>query len=165
MAAPRERLVDMLAGGVVFALAAGAFLAASAEPPPLYDPLGAGTAPMVVAAILAALALLLMIRTALGLRVAASQQSLILGLDGQAGGGYRLRPWLAAFVMLATTFYAAVLTAGASFGLSTAVFLFVLGVAMGDRSPRQAAIALAVAAIGAAGIDTVFTRLLMVPPP
>jgi hypothetical protein len=42
------------------------------------------------------------------------------------------------------------------------LFLFVLGAAMGDRSRRHAAIAAAVAVIGAVAIDTVFSRLLLV---
>jgi hypothetical protein len=162
MARNLERLTDLVAGGVVLAFAAGMHLAARAEPPALYDPLGSGTAARYVSLVLGALALILLLTASFGMRVAQSQQSLIVGLDGQTDGDYALRPWLAAFVMVATAGYAALLTAGVPFRWSTMLFLFVLGAAMGDRSRRHAAIAAAVAVIGAVAIDTVFSRLLLV---
>ncbi len=162
MSRDRERLVDAIAGGVVFAIAAAMWLAARAEPPPGYDPLGSGRAPMVVSTALALLALVLIAKAALGLRVAQSQQSMIVGLDGAAQGDYALRPGLAVFAMLATLAYVGALAAGLGFRWSTMLFLAGLGGAMCDRSPRQLAIAAAIAVIGGFGIDFLFTRLLLV---
>ncbi len=158
----RERLVDAISGGVVLAIAAAMWLAARAEPPPGYDPLGSGTAPLVVSTILGVLAFVLIAKAVLGARIAQSQQSMIVGLDGAAQGDYALRPGLAGFAMLATFAYAAALAIGIPFRWSTMLFLLALGGAMGDRTPRQLAIAGVIAVIGGVGIDLLFTRLLLV---
>ena len=135
------------------------------EPPATYDPLGSGTAPLWVAGALGLLSLLLLVKALLGMRIAQSQQSLIVGLDDDAPPDYALRPGLAAFTMAATVAYAGALAAGLGFLWSTIAFLAALGVAMCDRSPRQLAVAGTIAVIGGVGIDALFRKLLLVPLP
>ncbi len=160
--ARRRRRVDALAAAVVLVVAVGVFFAARREPKALYDPFGPGTAPMAVSAALAVLAIVLLVRALLGLRVGQSAQSLILGLDGAPPDDYRLRPELALVSFVATVLFVAAMSAGLPFLWSTLAFLFVLGAAMTDRKPRSIAIAAAVAVVGAVTIDFLFRRILLV---
>jgi len=160
--ASRRRRVDALSAVVVLAVAIGVFVAARREPKALYDPFGPGTAPMAVSAALAVLAVVLLVRALLGLRIGQSAQSLILGLDGAAPEDYRLRPELALVSFVATVLFVAAMGFGLPFLWSTLVFLFVLGAAMTDRKPRSIGIALAVAVVGAVAIDALFRRILLV---
>lgn len=160
--ANRQRRVDAFAAVVVLAVAAGVFFAARLEPKALYDPFGPGTAPMAVSVALAVLAIVLLGRALLGLRVGQSAQSLILGLDGAAREGYRLRPDLAVAAFATTVLFTGAISAGAPFVWSTLAFLFVLGTLMTDRRPRSIATSAVVAAIGAIAIDVLFRRILLV---
>jgi putative tricarboxylic transport membrane protein len=163
--ARRGRAVDAAAALVVLAIAGAFLVAARREPPPLYDPLGPGTLPALVAALLAMLALVLLARALLGLAVGQSTQSLVLGLDGVAADDYRLRPGLAAFCLVALAAYAAAIELRLPFAWSSFAFLAALGGAMAWPRRRLALVALAVAAIGAVAIDLLFRRFLHVPLP
>lgn len=160
--ASRSRRVDALAAVVVLVVATGVFFAARREPKALYDPFGPGTAPMAVSAVLALLAIVLLVRALLGLRIGQSAQSLILGLDGAPPEEYRLRPELALISFVATVLFVAAMASGLPFLWSTLTFLFALGAAMTDRKPRSIGIALAVAVVGAIAIDFLFRRILLV---
>lgn len=160
--ASRRRRVDALSAIVVLVVAVGVFFAARREPKALYDPFGPGTAPMAVSAALALLAIVLLVRALLGLRIGQSAQSLILGLDGAPPAAYRLRPGLAVVTFVATVLFVAAMAAGLPFLWSTLAFLFALGAAMTDRRPRSIAIAAVVTVVGAVAIDFLFRRILLV---
>ncbi|MBM3549131.1 MAG: hypothetical protein FJX54_19505 [Alphaproteobacteria bacterium] len=157
-----RRRIDALAALVVLVVAVVVFFAARREPAPLYDPFGPGTAPMAVSAALAFLAVILLVRTLVGLRVGQSAQSLILGLGGSAPADYRLRPDLALITFVASILFVAAMSAGLPFLWSALAFLLVLGGALSDRRPRSLLIAAAVAVIGAILIDVLFRRVLFV---
>ncbi|MBM3534792.1 MAG: hypothetical protein FJX60_17325 [Alphaproteobacteria bacterium] len=157
-----RRRVDALAAIIVLVFAVVVFLAARREPPPLYDPFGPGTAPMAVSAVLAFLAVILLVRALLGLRIGQSAQSLILGLDGSAPADYRLRPDLAAITFATSLTFIGAMGLGLPFLWSTMAFLFVLGACLSDRKPRSLAIAAAVAVVGAVAVDALFRRILLV---
>ncbi len=159
--ADRRRRVDALAAVVVLAIATGVFFAARLEPKALYDPFGPGTAPMAVSVALAGLAIVLLARALLGLRVGQSAQSLILGLGGAVPEDYRLRPDLAVAAFATTVCFAGAISAGAPFLWSTVAFLFVLGTLMTDRRPRSIAMSAVVAVVGSVAIDTLFRRILL----
>lgn len=159
----RERRTDAVLGGVMLAVALVTFWQARKLPPAPFDPLGPKTFPLYLCAVLAVLALILLARVALGLRVGRSRVSLILGVGGEAPTDYRLRPGLAAFTFAWTAAYTAALTfTPVSFLVACIVYMGVLGLAMCDRSRRQAGMALAVALIGGLAIDYTFTRIFVV---
>lgn len=162
MTPARARAVDAVAGALLLGFAGTMAWAARREPPPGFDPLGSGTAPLWVAGALGLLSAVLLAKALLGLHVAQSQQSLIVGLDGEAPPDYALRPWLAAFVMVATIAYAGALSFGAGFLGASVAFLAILGLAMCERTPRQMGAAAAIAVIGGVAIDALFRRLLLV---
>ena len=165
MTPARARAVDAIAGTLLLAFAGVMAWAARREPPPGFDPLGSGTAPLWVAGALGLLSATLLARALLGLRVAHAQQSLIVGLDAGTPTDYALRPRLAAFVMVTTVGYAAALSLGVGFLPATIAFLAILGLAMGERRPGRMAAAVAIAVVGGGGIDTLFRKLLQVPLP
>jgi len=158
----RRRNLDALAALVVLAIAVVVFLAARREPAPLYDPFGPGTAPMAISVALAILAVILLVRALLGLRIGQSAQSLILGLDGAAPAEYRLRPDLALITFVTSVLFVAAMNADLPFLWSAMAFLLVLGAALSDRRPRSLVMAAAVAVIGAIAIDALFRRVLLV---
>jgi hypothetical protein len=160
--ASRQRRVDALAAAVVLAVAVVMFFAARREPKAFYDPFGPGTAPMAVSVGLAVLAIVLLIRALLGVRIGQSAQSLVLGLDGAPPADYRLRPELAFVTFATTSLFVAAMAAGLPFLWSTLAFLFILGAAMTDRRPRSIGIAAVVAIVGAVAIDALFRRILLV---
>jgi hypothetical protein len=160
---PNERRADAVLGVAMLAVAALTWWEARKLPPAPFDPLGPKSFPIWLGGLLAALAIVLLARLALGLAVGRSTTSLVLGVGGEAPVEYRLRPGLAVFAFAATVVYAAVLTFTAvSFLYSTIAYMALLGWAMCDRSPRQRALAVAVAAIGGAAIHYTFTRIFVV---
>jgi hypothetical protein len=158
-----ERRADAVLGLVMLAIAAITWWEARKLPPAPFDPLGPKTFPIWLSYVLAGLALVLLARLALGLRIGQSTTSLVLGVGGDAPAEYRLRPGLAVFAFAWTVAYTAVLTfAPVSFLYPTIAYMAGLGWAMSDRSLRQAAIAAAVAVIGGAAIHFMFTRIFVV---
>jgi len=158
----RRSAADVVFALAVMAVAAATWREASTLPPPLYDPLGPGSVPTWLCMALLALGGILLVRAALGRRIGQATQSLILGVSDGAPTDYRLRPLLAVLGFALTVAYVAALGAGMRFLWSTMAFLAALGIAMGDRSRRQVAIALAVAAVGAVAIDYLFRRVFVV---
>jgi hypothetical protein len=161
-----ERRTDLVGAVAVLAVAGIVFAAAWQEPPARYDPLGPGTMPLWVSGALAALALVLLIRAALGLKIGQAAQSMILGMgEADAPTDYRLRPGLAVFAYAATIAYVAALTFGLPFLWVTLVFLGGLGLAMawGKRElyPWIAGAAIA----GAVAVEYLFRTILRVPLP
>ena len=157
-----ERRVDAAAAALLMVVSGGFFAAAWREPAALYDPLGPGTAPMGVAALLFCLSATLLLRAVRGQRVGQSGQRLILGLDGAAPEDYRLRPGLALTCFLATCGFAASIALGLPFLWSTMAFLAGLGSALADFRPRPSAWAIGVGVVGALAIDHLFRRILLV---
>lgn len=159
----KSRRADATLGVAMLAVALLIWWEARKLPPSPFDPLGPKSFPIWLSYALAALSIVLLVRVALGLRVGQSTVSLVLGVGGDAPAEYRLRPGLAAFVFACTLAYAAVLTfTPLSFLWSTIAYMAVLGWAMSDRSPRQTALAVAVATIGGAAIFYTFTRIFVV---
>lgn len=158
-----ERRADAVLGVVMLAVAALTWWEARKLPPAPFDPLGPKTFPIWLSYVLAALAILLLARLALGLDVGRSTTRLILGVGDEAPTAYRLRPGLAVFAFAWTVAYTAALTVTpVSFLVATIVYMAALGWAMSDRSPRQAATAAAIAVIGGAAINYTFTKIFVV---
>lgn len=153
---------DIVFALVVLAIAGVVWREAGRAPPPLYDPLGPGTGPAWICGALAVLALVILGRALLGLKIGQSTQSLILGVGEDAAGDYRLRPALALFCFAATIAYAAALTLSVTFLWATMGFLAVVGVAMGNRSRSHVIVALAIAVAGAVAINALFRKVFII---
>lgn len=159
----KERRVDAIAALVALAVAGVVWWEASALPPAPFDPLGPGTIPVWLCYVLAVLALVMLGRLALGLRIGQSTTTMIMGISGEAPTEYRLRPGLAVFSFVWTVAYTAVLTfTPLGFLAATIVYMAGLGWAMCDRTPRQTVISLAVAVIGGFVIHYTFTKIFVV---
>lgn len=159
----KERRVDAIAALVALAVAGVVWWEASGLPPAPFDPMGPKTVPMWLSYALATLALIVLGRLALGLRVGQSTTSMILGVGGEAPTDYRLRPGVAVFSFLWLIAYTSALTfTPVTFLVATVVYLAVLGWAMSDRSRRHTVIALVVALVGGLAINYTFTRIFVV---
>jgi hypothetical protein len=160
-----ERRKDLIGAIVVLAVAGIGFGAAWREPPALYDPLGPGTVPLWVSGALGVLALVLLIRAALGLKIGQATQSMILGMGEEAPTDYRLRPGLAVFAYIATIAYVAALTFGLPFPWSTLAFLGGLGLAMAWGKRELYPWIVGAAIFGTLAVDYLFRTILRVPLP
>ena len=150
MAGERERKLDAIGGAVVVAIAATMYVAASKEPPAFCDPLGPGTIPMAVSALLGLLGLVLLGRALLGWRTGQATQAMILGLGSDETVDYALRPGLAAFCFAMAAAYTLALEFAVPFVWATFVFLFVSGAAMAGFKRRETAWVLAASIAGTA---------------
>jgi hypothetical protein len=160
--AAKERELDAIGGAVVVAIAAIMYVAASREPPAFYDPLGPGSIPMAVSALLGLLGLVLLGRAVLGWRTGQATQAMILGLGSDESVDYALRPGLAAFCFAMTAAYTMALEFKVPFMWATFVFLFVSGAAMAGFKRRETAWVLA-ASIAGTGISVyLFQHVLQV---
>jgi putative tricarboxylic transport membrane protein len=160
-----ERRKDLIGALAILAVAGIAFGAAWREPPALYDPLGPGTVPLWVAGALAILALVLLIRAALGLKIGQATQSMILGMGEDTPADYRLRPGLAVFAYAATIAYVAALSFGLPFLWSTLAFLAGLGLAMAWGKTALYPWIVGAAVVGALAVEYLFATVLRVPLP
>lgn len=160
-----ERRKDLIGAIVVLVVAGIGFGAAWREPPALYDPLGPGTVPLWVSGALGVLALVLLIRAALGLKIGQATQSMILGMGEEAPTDYQLRPGLAVFAYVATIAYVAALSFGLPFLWSTIAFLGGLGLAMAWGKTALYPWILGAAVVGAWAIEYLFRVVLRVPLP
>ena len=147
---------------VVLAIAAAAFAVAYREPPPLYDPLGPGTAPMVVSGLLGFFGFILLARAVFGMKTGQASQAMIFGLGTDADADYPLRPGLAAFCFAATGVYTAAIAIGIPFFWSTFAFLAVSGVAMANFRRNLSAWVLVASAVGAFAAEYLFRTVLLV---
>lgn len=149
-AAQRHRRADAAFAVVVMAIAALAFTEAQKLPPSRFDPLGAGSFPLAIAGMLFVAAALALVLALAGRGLGRAETALIVGLD-EAG---RRRPGLAALAFLCVCAYAAALQwSHVGYFPATAVLIAVLGIAMGPRTPRSLAVALAVG-VGVSGTLT-----------
>ena len=162
MAGDRERKLDAIGGAVVVAIAATMYVAASKEPPAFYDPLGPGTIPMAVSALLGLLGLVLLGRALLGWRTGQATQAMILGLGSDETVDYALRPGLAAFCFAMAAAYTLALEFAVPFVWATFVFLFVSGAAMAGFKRRETAWVLAASIAGTAISVYLFQHVLQV---
>lgn len=162
MAGERERKLDAIGGAVVVAIAATMYVAASKEPPAFYDPLGPGTIPMAVSALLGLLGLVLLGRALLGWRTGQATQAMILGLGSDETVDYALRPGLAAFCFAMAAAYTLALEFAVPFVWATFVFLFVSGAAMAGFKRRETAWVLAASIAGTAISVYLFQHVLQV---
>lgn len=155
--------MDAIVALVALAVAGATWWEARRLPPAPFDPLGPKTVPIWLCYALGILAVVMLGRLALGLRIGQSTTAMILGVSGGQSAEYRLRPGLAVFSFLWTVAYTAALTfTPVTFLIATIVYLAVLGWAMSDRSRRQTIIALVVAVIGGLAINYTFTRIFVV---
>jgi hypothetical protein len=130
---------------------------ASNLPPALFDPLGPKTFPLWISGLLAALAVLILLRLALGRSIGASRTSLITGLGDDPSATHRTRPGLAAATFLLTAAYAAALSVpGLRFAVATAGYVLALILTLGPRRRRDVMIAALVSVAGAGAIDLLF---------
>lgn len=159
----RARIADAVFALAMLAVAGTVWREASRLPPALFDPLGPKSVPMAICALLAALSLVLLVRTLLGLKVGSAATSLILGIGDAPPTEYRLRPGLALGTYLLTGLYILALSLpGIPFLWATVAYLAILGVAMSDRTRKQVTGALLLAAIGGFAVDFIFRRIFVV---
>lgn len=146
----RHRRADAVFAVVVMAIAALAFTEARKLPPSRFDPLGSGSFPLAIAAMLFVAGALALVLALAGRGLGRAETSLIVGLDDSG----RSRPGLAAFAFLCVCAYAVVLQwTAVGYFPATAVLIAVLGIAMGPRTPRAMGIAVAVG-VGISGALT-----------
>lgn len=159
---PRRADLAFVAFCLVVAALFGREAARAPDSP--FDPLGPGTVPLVLSALLGALALVLLARLLLGLDTGAARQSLLVGVPSAAEAPpYRLRPGLAVLAGALSVAYVALLQAGwPGFVPATFLYLEALGAAMLPRRRGPQLAALAIAAIGAVALRWIFTRVLVI---
>jgi hypothetical protein len=160
-----ERRKDLIGAVAILAVAGVFFAAAWREPPALYDPLGPGTVPLWVSGALGALALVLLIRAMLGLKIGQATQSMILGMGEDEAADYALRPGLAVLTYALTILYVAALTFGMPFLWTTMAFLAGLGLAMAWGKPALYPWIAGAAIMGTLAVDHLFRTILRVPLP
>lgn len=125
--------------------------------PALFDPLGPKSFPIWICAILAGLAVLMLVRMALGKAIGASRTSLITGLGDDPDATHAARPGLAVATFAITAAYAAALSVpGLKFVVATAAYIAAMILALGPRRPRDLVLAGVVAAGGGLAVDLLF---------
>lgn len=121
------------------------------QPRAPFDPVGAAAIPVWTAWIVIALAALLLLRIALGKLTRGGAQSMFTSTEA-VDASYEVRPVLSWTAIGLSFAYAAAMPI-LGFALASAVFMFVFGWALSDRSPRMAGIAAIVAVLGGYGLD------------
>lgn len=137
----------------VFMIAAGAatIWGLRNQPKAPFDPVGAAAIPVWTAWIVIGLASLLLLRIALGKLTRGGAQSMFTSTEA-ADSSYAVRPALS-WVAIGLSFAYAAAMPFLGFALASAIFMFVFGWALSDRSPRMTAIAASVAVLGGYGLD------------
>jgi hypothetical protein len=152
-----QRRADFGFAVVTLGVCALTWREASTLSPALFDPLGPKTFPLWICGLLAGLAVLVLVRLALGAAVGASRTSLITGLGDDPSATHRTRPGLAVATFLLTAAYAAALSVpGLKFAIATAGYILALVLTLGPRGRRDILVAVLVAVVGAAAIDVLF---------
>ena len=159
MSTPSRR-TDLVFALSILAVASIFWWQASKLAPAPFDALGPKTVPIAICIGLVGLSLLMLLRLAIGAAIGASRTSLILGLGDDPNATHRTRPWLAVLAYAITTVYVLALSVpGISFLVATIGFIAALVIALGERRPRDLAIAAAVAIVGGLLIDALFRRI------
>lgn len=157
-----RRAADLAFALFCLVVATMVWLEARTLPEAPFDPLGPGSVPLLLAGLLGGLALLLLLRMAMGRRVGVASQSLIVGM-GEPGADHPRRPWLAVVGFASTVAYVAVMQADLlDFVWATMIYLAALGMLLLPPTRRARLIGLAIAVLGAIGLQLVFSRVLFV---
>lgn len=128
-----------------------------------FDPLGPGSVPMIVSGLLAGLALLLLVRLALGLAVGSAAVSIIAGMSSDEPPTHRRRPLTAAVGYLMTIAYVAVMHLDwLDFFWATLIYMAALGILLLPRTRNAWIAAVVIAVVSAAATQYIFTKILFV---
>jgi hypothetical protein len=155
----RRKTADAIFALGSAALSAAVYFGARGLPESPFDPLGSAAFPMALAALLAALAAVQLVRLAFGHAAGASTVSLIHGLDGN--GVHRRRVDLAIAIYAMTIAYALALAFGANFLVSTIAYISASGAALTGPCRRAIARSAAIGAILALAIWSLFTHVFL----
>lgn len=160
----RARILPDLAFALFCLVVAGMmYREASRLPDSPFDPLGPGSVPMMVAGLLGALAVLLLVRLALGLKIGSAAQSIIVGMSSDEPPSHRRRPVTAVIGYLMTMAYVAVMHLDwLDFFWATLIYMALLGFLLLPRTRRAWATALVIAVISAASTQYIFTKILFI---
>jgi hypothetical protein len=143
---------------LIMAAAAMVWREASLLPPAPYDVLGPKSFPIWVSYGLAALAMAMLARVALGKALGRAAQSMVTGLGGAAA--HAPRPWVAALTLLLAFAYAAALSVRAiPFLPATALYLFLACAVLGPITRKRLTAAALFAVAAAIGLDLLFRSL------
>lgn len=159
MSTPSRR-TDFIFAVTILVVAGITWWEATKLAPAPFDSLGPKTIPIAICIGLVGLALLMLLRLAIGAAIGASKTSLILGLGDDPTATHRTRPWLAVLTYAITTGYVVALSLpGISFLIATVGYIAALVIALGERRPRDLALAGIVAVVGGAAIDVLFRTI------
>lgn len=159
MSTPSRRTDIVFAVSILVVAGIAWWDAAKLAPAP-FDSLGPKTIPIAICIGLIGLSLLMLLRLAIGAAIGASKTSLILGLGDDPTATHRTRPWLAVLAYAITTAYVIALSVpGISFLVATAGFIAAMVITLGERRPRDLAVAAVVAIVGGALIDVLFRTI------
>jgi hypothetical protein len=165
MSAPPDsrhsRRADVAFALLMIAAAAVTIWEAQRIPRSPFDPVGAAAIPIWTAWLLVALAVVLLVRVALGRSTAGDAQSLFVNLADESQIDYRLRPELAALSFALTVAYVAALPL-AGFLLATFVYMLLLGWALCNCSRLGLSSTAGAALVGSIAIDWIFRRWLLI---
>lgn len=144
---------------LILAVAGIVWREASTLPPAPYDPLGPKTFPIWASYALAALGLAMLLRLLFGRSLGRAAQSMAVGLEDAAGEHVR-RPWAAILTLVLAFAYATALSfRGLGFLPTTAVYLFLSGIALGPIERRRVAVVAVFAVVTAVILDFLFRTI------
>jgi hypothetical protein len=129
------------------------------QPRAPYDPVGAAAVPFWTAAIMVALAVLLLVRVFMKHDTRGEAIS-IFTMSEAIDDSYAVRPRLSIYAIALSLLYAAAIPV-AGFMLASIGFMLTLGWLLSDRTPKALALVVAVALVGAVGLDAGFRALLI----
>lgn len=129
------------------------------QPKAPYDPVGAAAVPFWTAVIVLTLAVLLLVRVMLKHSTRGDAIS-IFTMSEAVDDSYAVRPWLSAHAIVLSFGYAAAIPV-VGFMYASIGFMLILGWLLSDRTPRAFALVMAVALVGAVGLDQGFRALLI----
>jgi putative tricarboxylic transport membrane protein len=156
----RARRADVAFTVLVLVVATVFLVQAWKLPTSRFDPLGPGAFPIGICILLIVLAAAGLVMTLSGKALGQAETSLIVGVeDGEAA--HKRRPGLAVFIFVATIVFGAILQfTSLGFFWVTAGFIAVAGIAMGPRTPRLIALAIAIGFGISGALTLIFGKLL-----
>lgn len=157
----RERRADAGLALMMLGVSLVAFWQAWQLPPSRFDPLGPGSFPLALAALLGIMSLAALVMALRGRDIGRAEMAMVLGVAG-GEGNHRRRPWLAAGTLAALVIYGLVLElTGVGFFWASAVLIAGLGIAMGRHGIRDIVIAVAVGVVMSGLLTWLFGRVLL----